>query len=64
MQIRPRRAAKRQFYIGEWHLLRDTKAAATSALRAALNTCPKGFVESDGAAAELKRLGSSGKASR
>jgi lipoprotein NlpI len=60
----PEARCEAQFYLGEWHLLRDTKAAATTALRAALNTCPKGFVESEGAAAELKRLGSSGKASR
>jgi lipoprotein NlpI len=60
----PEARCEAQFYVGEWHLLRDTKAAATSALRAALNTCPKGFVEADGAAAELKRLGNSGKASR
>jgi lipoprotein NlpI len=60
----PEARCEAQFYVGEWHLLRDTKAAATSALRAAVKICPKGFVESEGAAAELKRLGSSGKASR
>jgi rhomboid protease GluP len=45
-----------EFYIGEWHLLRGNNADARSALQAAADTCPKGFVEYDGAVAELKRL--------
>ena len=45
-----------QFYIGEWHLLRDETTEAATALRVAAETCPKTFVEHDGAIAELKRL--------
>jgi len=44
------------FYIGEWQLKQD-EAAAVQSLKAAADTCPKTFVEFDGATAELKRLG-------
>jgi tetratricopeptide (TPR) repeat protein len=46
-----------EFYIGEWHLLRGSKANARAALLAAADTCPKTFIEYIGAVAELKRLG-------
>jgi len=45
-----------QFYIGEWHLLRGDRAAATTAFHTAAETCPKEFDEYTGALAELKRL--------
>src|SRR5262249_47544018 len=45
-----------QFYIGEWHLLRGSRAQAAAALQIAADTCPKGFVEFAGAQAELQRL--------
>jgi lipoprotein NlpI len=45
-----------QFYIGEWYLLRADRSAAMGPLQAAADTCPKDFIESQGAQAELKRL--------
>jgi tetratricopeptide (TPR) repeat protein len=51
--------AESQFYIGQWHLLRDNRIAAVEALRAAMQGCPVGFVEQTGAVAELRRLGMS-----
>ena len=45
------------FYIGEWHLLKGSRAPAVASLRAARDQCPKGFVEYTGAVQELKRLG-------
>jgi rhomboid protease GluP len=45
-----------QFYIGEWHLLRQHFTEAAAALRAAAANCPKTRLEYDGAAAEVKRL--------
>jgi lipoprotein NlpI len=45
-----------QFYVGEWHLLREHRAEATSALEVAAGACPKTFIEYKGAVAELKRL--------
>jgi lipoprotein NlpI len=46
-----------QFYIGEWHLLRGNRPAAMVALKAAVETCPKAFIEYKFAQAELQRLG-------
>ncbi|HUI97687.1 MAG TPA: tetratricopeptide repeat protein, partial [Xanthobacteraceae bacterium] len=43
-----------EFYVGEWQLLRGDRTAAADALRAAVDACPKSFVESKGAQAELK----------
>ena len=45
------------FYAGEWELLRGNKAEAKTSLQAAADTCPKTFVEYDGAISELKQLG-------
>ncbi len=45
-----------RFYAGEWHLLRGARAEAISALRSAVEECPKDFTESGAAAAELNRL--------
>jgi lipoprotein NlpI len=45
-----------RFYLGEWHLLQKKNAEAAVELKAALDTCPKTFIEHDGAVAELKRL--------
>jgi tetratricopeptide (TPR) repeat protein len=53
----PDEQCEAQFYLGEWHLLRGKRAAATASLRIAVNTCPKNFYEYDGALAELTRLG-------
>jgi hypothetical protein len=46
-----------QFYAGEWQLLRGERAGAVAALKAAAETCPKSFIESKGARAELERIG-------
>ncbi len=45
------------FYAGEWYLLSGKKAEAVPELQFASDTCPKSFIESFGAAGELKRLG-------
>ena len=45
------------FYAGEWQLLRGNKAGAKESLQIAADTCPKTFVEYDGAISELRRLG-------
>ena len=44
------------FYIGAWRLARGERAEASEALKAAVDTCPKDFVEYSGAQAELKRM--------
>lgn len=46
-----------QYYVGVWRLLRGQRDAAISLLRPAADTCPKNFIEYEGALAELKRLG-------
>ena len=53
---KPEEKCEAEFYIGEWHLLRGNTADARTALQAAVDTCPKDFVEYAGAVAELKRL--------
>ena len=45
-----------EFYIGEWHLIRNEREQARPRLQAAADACPKGFVEYIAAVAELKRL--------
>jgi S1-C subfamily serine protease len=52
----PNEQCEAQFYLGEWHLLRHNRVAATAALRIAVNNCPKDFFEYDGAVAELSRF--------
>jgi tetratricopeptide (TPR) repeat protein len=48
--------AEAQFYLGEWHLLRNNREEAIKALKAAAQLCPPWFTEHAGAVAELKRL--------
>lgn len=48
--------AEAQFYIGEWHLIRDNCEDARRALQAAVQACPTWFIEHTAAVAELKRL--------
>lgn len=45
-----------QFYIGEWHLTRKDRSEAIKALQAAIDSCPKDFVEYRAAVDELKRV--------
>lgn len=54
---KPNELCEAQFYIGVWHALRGERVAASAALRAAIDSCPKWFAEYHGAQAELKRLG-------
>jgi hypothetical protein len=54
--IKPTEQSEAQYYLGQWHLLRDDRAASIEALRKAVETCPKNFIEFAGAVAELKRL--------
>jgi lipoprotein NlpI len=43
------------FYIAQWHVLRGARDAAGQLFREAESTCPRTFIEREGAAAELKR---------
>jgi tetratricopeptide (TPR) repeat protein len=54
---RPDQTCEAQFYLGEWHLLRNERVPAIQALRKAVTICPGDFNEYAGAAAELTRLG-------
>ncbi|MGX9431798.1 hypothetical protein [Bradyrhizobium sp. LeoA1S1] len=53
---KPEERCEAQFYLGQWHLLRDERANSIEALRNAVESCPKDFIEYAGALAELKRL--------
>jgi tetratricopeptide (TPR) repeat protein len=55
--VKPNEVCEAQFYLGQWHLLRDERAESIEALRKAVETCPKDFDEFAGAVAELKRFG-------
>jgi tetratricopeptide (TPR) repeat protein len=52
----PEQRCEAQYYLGEWHLLRDARANAIKVLQEAVKGCPKDFIEYTGALAELKRL--------
>ena len=54
---KPDELCEAQFYLGQWRLLRNERAASIDALRKAVKICPKDFNEYAGAVAELKRLG-------
>jgi len=45
-----------QYYLGQWHILRDAREKSIEALRNAVKSCPKDFIEYAGALAELRRL--------
>jgi rhomboid protease GluP len=53
---KPEERCEAQFYIGEWHVLKNSTAEAVNALQAAVDTCPKTFIEYLVALVELKRL--------
>jgi tetratricopeptide (TPR) repeat protein len=55
--MKPDEQCEAQYYLGEWYLLRNERAASIEALRKSVETCPKGFIEFAGAVVELKRLG-------
>jgi lipoprotein NlpI len=44
------------FYIAQWHVLRGARDQAGQLFREAESTCPRTFIEREGAAAELRRL--------
>ena len=46
-----------QYYGGMWNLLKKDNSRAAAMLKAAVDRCPKSFIEYNGATAELKRLG-------
>jgi tetratricopeptide (TPR) repeat protein len=52
----PDELCEAHFYLGEWYLVHDSRAAAIPELRIAASTCVKDFYEYDGAVAELRRL--------
>ncbi len=45
-----------QYYGGMWNLIKNDRSRATAMLKAAVDSCPKSFIEYSGATAELKRL--------
>ena len=53
---KPDEKCEAQFYIGQWHILKGDRSAAAAPLKAAVETCPKTFIEYVGAVVELKRL--------
>ncbi len=52
----PGQQCEAQFYVGEWRLLRGDQIGAAAAWQAAVDRCPRSFIEYKGARAELKRL--------
>ncbi len=52
----PGEQCEAQFYVGEWRLLRGDQIGAAAAWQAAVDRCPRSFIEYKGARAELKRL--------
>jgi tetratricopeptide (TPR) repeat protein len=54
---KPEKQCEAQYYLGQWHLVRGASANAMKALRNAVESCPKTFIEYGGAVAELKRFG-------
>ena len=54
--VNPGDRCEAQFYIGQWHVLKASKAEAETALKVAVETCAKNLVEYAAAIAELKRL--------
>jgi lipoprotein NlpI len=52
----PEQKCEAQFYLGQWQIVKANRADAETALRAAMDTCPKSFIEYRAAVAELKRL--------
>jgi tetratricopeptide (TPR) repeat protein len=54
--IKPNELCEAQFYLGQWHLLRDERAASIDTLRKVVKICPTDFNEYADAVAELKRL--------
>ena len=46
-----------QYYGGMWNLIKKDNSRAAAMLKAAVDSCPKSFIEYNGATAELKRLG-------
>jgi lipoprotein NlpI len=53
---KPEERCEAQFYIGELYLTRNARAPAMKALQAAVDICPKDFIEYRGAVEEPKRL--------
>lgn len=53
---KPDQKCEAHYYVGEWHVLKGNKADAEAALKTAIDTCPKDFIESWSAIAEMKRL--------
>ena len=53
---KPEEKCEAHFYIGQWHVLKGNKAEAATALKVAVDTCPKTFIEYQAAFVELKRL--------
>lgn len=44
------------FYVAQWHILRSARGPAAQLLNDAESTCPRTFIEREGAVAELRRI--------
>jgi lipoprotein NlpI len=53
---KPDQQCEAHFYTGEWYVLQNKPAQAEAALKKAVETCPKDFIEYSAARAELRRL--------
>lgn len=55
-EVMSERRCERDYYLGQWDLLRNKPGQAAARFRAAEKSCPKSFMEYSGAIAELERL--------
>jgi lipoprotein NlpI len=49
-------ACEASFYVAQWQLLRKENDRAVALLKQAQSTCPRDFIEREGAVIELRRL--------
>ena len=54
--VTPEQKCEAQFYVGQWYILKGNRADAQTALKAAVDTCPKTLSEYRAATAELQRI--------
>jgi len=56
-KIQREQRCEANFYVAHWQLLRGNRDQAVTMLKEAQTSCPKDFMEYEGAVAELRRLG-------
>jgi lipoprotein NlpI len=57
-KVRAEQVCEAEFFAGQWELIQGRANEARNRLQRAAQSCPKDFLEYEGAAAELRRLGS------